>query len=133
MEDLGVEVMSPDKKSHFLKSKIVVLAASTFETPRILLNSGIKGRAIGHYLTNHSFITATGKLNKTEFPEVLGTLGIIIPQTEEHPYQFQMFGPGPYLWHHYEEEPLRKEWPIVFQGFRGGKFPIRQSSFFESL
>ncbi|WP_410514592.1 GMC oxidoreductase [Paenibacillus sp. BR2-3] len=114
---MGVEVMSPDKKSYFLKSKIVVLAASTFETPRILLYSGIKGRAIGHYLTNHSFITATGKLTRNEFPEVLGTLGIIIPQTEEYPYQFQMFGPGPYFWYHYEEEPLRKEWPIVFQGF----------------
>jgi hypothetical protein len=46
----GVKVMTPDKKSYVLKAKTIVLSASTFGSPRILLNSGIPGPAIGHYL-----------------------------------------------------------------------------------
>jgi choline dehydrogenase-like flavoprotein len=113
----GVEVMSPDKKSYFLKSKIVVMSTSAFETPRLLLHSGIQERALGHYLSNSSYISALGKLNRVDFPEVLGTLAILIPQTEEHPFQYQIFGPKNYLWYHNEEMPLRSEWDIRYQGF----------------
>lgn len=114
---VGVEVMNPDKKSFFLKSKIVVLSAGALETPQLLLNSGIQGRAIGHYLTNHSFIMAHGVLNRGDIPENLGTLGILIPQTNERPFQIQLYGPGDYFWYSYEEEPLRKEWGVRFEGF----------------
>jgi choline dehydrogenase-like flavoprotein len=113
----GVEVMNPDKKSFFLKSKNVVVSAGALETPQLLLNSGVKGEAIGHYLTNHSFIMAHGLLNRLDFPELLGALGILIPQTDEQPLQIQLYGPGDYFWYSYEDEPLHKELGVRFEGF----------------
>jgi choline dehydrogenase-like flavoprotein len=118
----GVKVMSSEKKTHFIKAKHVVLSAGTFETTRILLNSGIQGSAIGHYLVDHSYLTAIGKVNRREFPEALGTLGIIIPQTNHRPYQIQIGGPfgihGDYFWHQpYEEKQLIEEELMV--GFIG--------------
>lgn len=114
---VGAEVMNPDKKSFFLKAKNVVVSAGALETPQLLLNSGIQGGAIGHYLTNHSFIMAHGVLNRADFSELLGTLGILIPQTDEQPLQIQLYGPGDYFWYSYEEEPLHKELGVRFEGF----------------
>ncbi|WP_373228586.1 GMC oxidoreductase [Cohnella sp.] len=113
----GVQVMNPQKKSFFLKSKNVVISAGALETPQLLLYSGIQGRAIGHYLTNHSFVMAHGVVNRGDFPELLGTLGILIPQTNEQPFQIQLYGPGDYFWYSYEEQPLRREWDVRFEGF----------------
>lgn len=114
---VGVEVMNPQKKSFFLKSKKVVICAGALETPQLLLYSGIQGEAVGHYLTNHSFVMAHGVLNRTDFPELLGTLGILIPQTNEQPFQIQLYGPGDFFWYSYEEQPLRKKWEVRFEGF----------------
>ncbi len=114
---VGVEVMNPEKKAFHLKSKNVVVSAGALETPQLLLYSGIQGRAIGHYLTNHSFIMAHGVLKREDFPEPLGTLGILIPQTKEKPYQIQLYGPGDYFWYSYEEKPFRKEWEVRYEGF----------------
>ncbi|WP_245976563.1 GMC oxidoreductase [Paenibacillus prosopidis] len=114
---VGVEVMNPNKKSFFLKAKNVVVSAGALETPQILLNSGIQGGAIGHFLTNHSFIMAHGVLNRADFSELLGTLGILIPQTDAQPLQIQLYGPGDYFWYSYEEEPLHKELGVRFEGF----------------
>jgi choline dehydrogenase-like flavoprotein len=125
---VGVKAMSPDKRAYVLKAKTIVLSGSTFETPRLLLHSGIKGRAIGHYLTNHSFLLATAKVSRQEFPEVLGTLSIYIPQTKKRLYQIQMGGPGGddqwYLWYpQYEEKPLLDELLIGISAF--GKVEAR--------
>jgi len=114
---VGVEVMNPDKKSFFLRAKNIVLSAGALKTPQILLHSGIQGGAIGHYLTNHSFVMAHGVLNRADFPEILGTLGILIPQTEEQPFQIQLYGPGDDFWYSYEEPPLQKELEVRFEGF----------------
>lgn len=114
---VGVQVMTPDKKSFFLKSRNVVLSAGALDTPRILLYSGIQGRAIGHYLTNHSFLLAHGELKRADFPELLGTLGILIPQTDNQPYQIQLYGPGDDFWYSYEVQPLKKELEVRFEGF----------------
>jgi choline dehydrogenase-like flavoprotein len=114
---VGVQVMNPDKKSFFLKSKNVVLSAGALDTPRILLYSGIQGRAIGHYLTNHSFLLAHGVLDRADFPEILGTLGILIPQTDNQPYQIQLYGPGDDFWYSYEVLPLKSELGVRFEGF----------------
>ena len=81
----GLRVMTPDKKSYQLKSKNIVLSASTFETPRILLHSGIAGDAIGRFLANHSGVRATTTMPRRHFPEPLGTLGVLIPQNEQCP------------------------------------------------
>ena len=111
----GVKVMSRDKNSYILKAKTVVLSASTFETPRLLLHSGIKSRALGHYLTNQSFMIGTGTMSRTEFPAALGTLGIMIAQTPEKPYQVLMAGPGDFYWYQtYEVKPLTAEVGATF-------------------
>jgi gluconate 5-dehydrogenase len=119
---VGIKVMSPNKKEYIIKAKTIVLSGSTFETPRLLLHSGINGRAVGHYLTNHSFLLATAKVSRQEFPEVLGTLSIYVPQTNKRPYQIQMGGPGGddhwYLWYpQYEEKPLLEELLIGISAF----------------
>ncbi|WP_082614678.1 GMC oxidoreductase [Paenibacillus sp. Soil787] len=123
----GVRVMSPDKKTYDILAETVVLSASTLETPRILLNSGIKGEAVGHYLTNHSRVVGNAIISRLEFPEVLGTLNILLPQTEERPYQIQMYGPGQYYWYHYKTEPLQQEWRVDMQA--SGKVESRYENY----
>ncbi|CAM4167140.1 GMC oxidoreductase [Paenibacillus alkaliterrae] len=111
----GIRVMSADKKSHVLKAKTVVLAASTFQTPRLLLASGITGRAIGHYLTTHSLLGIAGYLDRKQFPEVLGNLGIVIPAREDRPFQLGIDGPpqGYNAYQQYQIEPLQEQLRIV--------------------
>jgi choline dehydrogenase-like flavoprotein len=115
---VGVEVMSQEKKPYVIKAKKIVLSASTFETPRMLLHSGIQGRAIGHYLMNHSFVTATGNISRKEFPGIIGTLGILIPSRLGRPYQIQIRGPGEYFWYQpYEEKPFLEDLEVNFLCF----------------
>jgi len=113
---VGVKVLSKEKKPYLLKAKTVVLSASALETPRILLNSEIQGKTIGHYLINHSFITATGKINLSNFSNVKGTISMLVPQTDKRPYQIQLKGPEGYYWYDYEE-PSQKQWEFTLQGF----------------
>nr|WP_240633085.1 GMC oxidoreductase [Paenibacillus montanisoli] len=106
----GVKVVSPERKSYFLRSKKVILSANAYQTPRILLNSGIQGEAIGHYLTCHSKLIALAAANRSDFPEPLGILNIITPQTAEKPYQYQWVGPDPGRAHQpYQEIPFHKQ------------------------
>ncbi len=113
----AIKVMTPDKTSYELKAKTIVLAASTFETPRILLNSDIPGQAIGHYLTNHSFLISTGTLMTRTIPEVQGALGILLPQQRHKPYQIQIFGPSQFFWYHYQDKPSRELWQYGMAAF----------------
>lgn len=111
----GIGVITPDKKYYFIKAKTIVLSAGTWETPRLLLYSGFHGRAIGHYLMNHSKIVATVKVDRSVFPEILGTLNIWIPRTTDRHYQFTIFGPDMerYKWYSaYENKPVLKELEI---------------------
>ncbi len=116
---VGVRVMSPDKKSHFIRAKTVVLSASALQTPRILLNSRIPGKAIGHYMVNHSYMIATASVNTKGFSEPLGVLGILIPERIGHPYQLQLQGPEQYFNYQYEKKPIKDEWKISFYGASG--------------
>lgn len=113
---VGIKVMTQDQNPYFLRAKHIVLATSALETPRILLHSKVDGPAIGHYLTNHSRVFGTGIICRRNFPEVLGTLGILIPKSHERPYQIQMHGPRYYFWYHNQEKPLRDEWKIELLG-----------------
>lgn len=115
----GVRVMTKDKKSYVIKAKTVILSASALQTPRILLNSGIPGPAIGHYLTNHSYLIATASLSTKGFPEPLGALGIVVPEREERPYRLQLQGPEQYFDYHYDKKPIKDEWGISFFGASG--------------
>ncbi len=95
-----------------------VLAGSTFETPRLLLHSGIPGPAIGHYLTNHTSLMTVIPLSVKGFPEVLGTLGILYPALEGRPFQLQIQGPGTFAWYpQYEEKPVREDWEVRLLSF----------------
>ncbi|WP_028609855.1 GMC oxidoreductase [Paenibacillus harenae] len=116
---VGVRVMTPDKKSYVIKAKNVILSASALQTPRILLNSGIAGRAIGRYLTNHSYLIATASLSTEGFPEPLGALGIIVPELQNRPYRLQLQGPEQYFNYHYDKKPIKDEWKISFFGASG--------------
>ena len=100
----GVKVMTPDKKAYNLRAKTVVVCASTFETPRLLLYSGIQNRALGHFLTNQTFIQATGRISTAEFPIPLGPLNIMIPQTPENPYSVLLTGPEAFYWYPVAQE-----------------------------
>ncbi len=102
---VGVKVMSPDMKSYWIKAKTIVLSASTLETPRLLLHSGIFGSSIGHYLLDHSTLRATGTLNRNVLPEDLGPLNIYIPNTKHRPFQIQ-----------FERSP-QKELEIIIHGY----------------
>lgn len=114
---VGVKVFSKEKKPYFIKSKAVVLSASTLQTPRILLNSEIQGRAIGHYLINHSFITGTAKIDLTNFSNIKGTVSLFLPQGSNRPYQIQIKGPDDYYWHHYRIQQPQRKFQFTLQGF----------------
>lgn len=116
---VGVRVITPDKKSHFIKAKTIVLSASSLQTPRILLNSKIPGKAIGRYLVNHSYLIATASVDTRGFSEPLGVLGIIIPELMGHPYQLQLQGPEQYFNYQYEQKPIKDLWRISFFGASG--------------
>ncbi|MCM3729565.1 TIM barrel protein [Neobacillus cucumis] len=104
----GVKVMSPDLKSYWIKAKTIVLSASTFETPRLLLHSGISGPAIGHFLIDHSALAANPIINRKLLPEDLGRIGILIPNTKENPYQIEFGIP---------DTPLQDGVEMIFHGY----------------
>lgn len=88
---VGVKVADHNKKSFVLKAKIIVLAVGSLETPRLLLHSRIRGNTIGHYLTFHSYIRARGVFINNPFGNILSNVSILILQTHNSPYQFQLF------------------------------------------
>lgn len=113
----GVNVLTWGGQTYQIRAKNIILATSALETPRILLNSGIQGKAIGHYLVNHSFLEVNGNLNRFEFPENYGNLGILVPQTDETPYQLQLYGRGGTFFYHERRIPLQEKIPFYLQGF----------------
>ncbi|MGJ9385967.1 TIM barrel protein [Salipaludibacillus sp. CF4.18] len=86
----GVKVMSPDLKSYYIKAKTIIVSGSTLETPRLLLYSGVPGPAIGHYLLDHSAVSALGAVDQKKLPDDLGLLGVLIPNRRDRPYQIEM-------------------------------------------
>ncbi|WP_317981046.1 GMC oxidoreductase [Paenibacillus glycanilyticus] len=114
----GVHVMTPDKESYTLRARTVVVCASTFETPRLLLYSGIRNRALGHFLTNQTFVQATGRVNTAGFPSPPGPLNIAIPQTTERPYSVLLTGPEAFYWYPVAvERPLETETDVDMLGY----------------
>ena len=106
----GVKVMTSDKKMVTLKAKTIIVSASTWETPRLLLNSNIPNEAIGRYLVHHPEFVANGNLNRDQFPEVLGVATIVVPGSSERNYQLIGFSD---FFYHYTKKPLLKETRIV--------------------
>lgn len=59
----GVECADAETKESFtVKAKHVVLAASAYESMRLLLNSGFENDALGAYLTDHLSVDIAGSL-----------------------------------------------------------------------
>ena len=114
----GVEVFSADKRRHTIRAKNVVVSASTLETPRLLLNSGIQGPAIGRYLTGHVSIIAIGTISRGQFSDRLGNLSILKFETEESPYQIQILGPDQYFsYQQFEDKVLKEQLMVVYASF----------------
>lgn len=115
---VGVEVFSSDKKAHQIRAKQVVLSASALESPRILLNSGIQGPAVGRYLTGHVSIIGIGTVDRRQFPDQLGNLSILKFETEESPYQIQILGPDQYYsYQQFEDKRLKGQLMVVYAAF----------------
>ena len=115
---IGVEVFSQDKKAHIIRAKNVVVSASTLETPRLLLNSGIQGPAIGRYLTGHVSIIAIGTISRSQFSDKLGNLSVLKFETNESPYQIQILGPDQYFsYQQFEDKVLKDQLMIVYASF----------------
>ncbi|MDQ0900664.1 GMC oxidoreductase [Paenibacillus sp. V4I7] len=106
----GVRVMTSDKKMYTLNAKTIIVSASTWETPRLLLNSNMPNEAIGRYLVHHPEYVANGCLNRDQFPEVLGVATIVVPGSAERNYQLIGFSD---FFYHYMERPLLKTTRIV--------------------
>jgi gluconate 5-dehydrogenase len=88
---IELTVADSNKKIYKLYANKIVLAAGALETPRILLHSGLHGKAFGHYLTTHSFIKAKGEFSGERFGTIVKEIRILIPQTDKTPYQLQLY------------------------------------------
>ncbi|HET6542238.1 MAG TPA: GMC oxidoreductase, partial [Chryseolinea sp.] len=53
----------PTRTKEMITARIVVVAADALRTPQLLWNSGIRLKALGHYLNEHPFIFAFVELN----------------------------------------------------------------------
>ena len=114
----SVQVYDANKRSHTIRAKNVVVSASTLETPRLLLNSGIQGAAIGRYLTGHVSIIAIGFISRNQFSDKLGNFSILKFETEENPYQIQILGPDQYFsYQQFEDKALKDQLMVVYASF----------------
>ncbi|WP_342433325.1 GMC oxidoreductase [Neobacillus sp. FSL H8-0543] len=114
----GVEVFSEDKRSYTIRAKNVVVSASTLETPRILLHSGIQGPAIGRYLTGHVSMIAIGTISRRQFSDKVGNLSVLKFETNESPYQIQILGPDQYFsYQQFEDRELKDQLMVVYAAF----------------
>ncbi|MEH7238525.1 GMC family oxidoreductase [Bacillus sp. JJ1562] len=115
----SVQVIDTKTKSNYtIRAKNVVLSASTLETPRILLNSGVQGPAIGRYLTGHVSMIGIGTVSRGQFSDRLGNLSILKFETEDDPYQIQILGPDQYWsYQQFEDKELKNQLMVVYASF----------------
>lgn len=112
----GVEVMTPDKKCYNIAAKTVIISAGTWETPRLLLYSGIPGKAIGHYLVNHPKLITTVTGSRDQFREESGVASLMIPNPESSRILITGIGTDPeeYYWYAYKDKPFLNELKFRF-------------------
>jgi gluconate 5-dehydrogenase len=111
---VGVKVISPDMKTYSLTANTIVVSAGPWETPRLLLASGIPGEAIGRYLVHHSQYSADAFVYREQFPEVLGVAMLYVPGSAEREYQLVAFTE---FFYKYMEIPLRQTVKINLRGY----------------
>ncbi|MDQ6421632.1 GMC family oxidoreductase [Paenibacillus sp. LHD-117] len=87
---IGVEAMSQDKKTYRIRAQNVILSANSYETPRLLLHSGINGTAIGHYLVNHSRLFQVSSAIIRNASDLQSFVHVLIPHRAGSPYQIQI-------------------------------------------
>ena len=114
----SVQVFDANKRSHTIRAKNVIVSASTLETPRLLLNSGIPGPAIGHYLTGHVSMIGIGTISRRQFSDKIGNLSILKFETDEDPFQIQILGPNQYWsYQQFEDKVLPDQLMVVYATF----------------
>lgn len=123
----SVQVFDANKRSHTIRAKNVVVSASTLETPRLLLNSGIPGPAIGHYLTGHVSMIGIGTISRRQFSDKIGNLSILKFETGEDPYQIQILGPNQYWSYQQFEDRVPTEQLLVVYAAFGRVQPRREN------
>ncbi|KRE45402.1 hypothetical protein ASG81_13275 [Paenibacillus sp. Soil522] len=114
----GVKVMTSSKETYTIRAKTVVLSAGTWETPRLLLSSGIPGKAIGHYLVTHPKLTAVAKGRRDQFGEVSGIISLMIPNPDNQRLLITGIGidPEDYYWYAFRNKPFLDELKFRFFG-----------------
>ena len=114
----GVIAKTSDNKSYQLNAKTVVLSCGTWETPRLLLQSGVPGKAIGHYLVNHPTVIVDAKGAREQFPDESGVASLMIPHPDNKKLLIEGLGTDPvdYYWYAYQEKPLLNELSFRFFG-----------------
>lgn len=117
----GVKVLTPDNKFYIVNGKVVVLAASALENPRILLDSGIQNESIGRYLVTHSSVEIEGRLDTVDSVREPGNVAVLIPRRTHRPYQVGIYRYDPYqltpnVFHEIENNGLRNL-KIYMHGF----------------
>jgi gluconate 5-dehydrogenase len=112
----GVKIMTQGGKSYTIAAKTVIISAGTWETPRLLLYSGIPGKAIGHYLVNHPKVISTAKGNRDQFGEVSGVASLMIPNPDNSRILMNGMAPDPeeYYWYAYQDKPYLNQLKFRF-------------------
>lgn len=110
----GVKVITSDMKTYTLTAKTIIISASTWETPRLLLNSNIPNEAIGRYLVHHPVYVTYATVNRDLFPEVFGVASIFVPASAARKYQLQVFSNFVYQ---FKERPFQEEELLEVHGY----------------
>lgn len=115
---VSIKAMTTDKKWVTISAKKIVLSCGTWETPRLLLASGIPGKAIGHYLVTHPRLVAIAKGERRQFSETSGVIRLMIPNPDNANLLITGIGPDPetYYWYNYQVKPSLKELKFRFSG-----------------
>lgn len=61
-------------------------------------------------------VVTNGSIPTASFPEVQGTLAILLPSTSKNHYQVQIQGPEPYYWYHDMTKELQNDGMLNFFG-----------------
>ena len=64
----------PTKTKSVVKAKIYITACDAFRTPQLLWASGIRPKALGHYLNEHPFVFAFVELNDDLVDKKIGNM-----------------------------------------------------------
>ncbi|MDQ8739463.1 GMC family oxidoreductase [Paenibacillus sp. LHD-38] len=86
---LSVIAATPDQRRFEIRARTIILSANVYQTPRLLLMSGIQGKNIGHFLVHHPFLN-TNLIMKPSNP-IPAFQPVYIPQQPGKPFHMNMY------------------------------------------